>query len=305
MSLVTAARIVRFAGQAFWRNIWLSLVTVSIIALAMISVNALVVVNTLTKTAITAVQNRIDVSFYFGNQVPETKVLEAKAFLTALPEVISVEYVSAAQSLEQFTQRHRNDPFSRQALEVLEDNPLGANLIVRARTLEDYDVILSRMSNSKYQELIIDKDYDDYRQYTGTINNYGERVRVGVAVMAVVFVAIALLIVFNAIRVTIYTQREEISIMRLVGASNWFIRMPYLIEGVLYAVIGCGLAYLLTVPVLNFLQPYVSTFFEGVPADIVGSFRSHALPLLTAQVVSISILTMASSAVAIRRYLRR
>lgn len=305
MFALTAFRVLRFAWQGFWRNFWLSLVTVSIIALAVLSVNALVVVNGLARTAVDAVRARIDLSFYFGPTATEAKVLEAKAFLASLPEVANVEYVSPAQALDRFLDKHRNDPLARAALELLGSNPFGAALVVRANSLEQYEVVISRMANSKFQELVADKDYEDYRQYTGTISAVAERIQLAGAAAAAVFAAIALLIVFNAIRVTIYTQREEIAIMRLVGASNWFIRWPYLIEAVFYALLGCVLAYALTVPLLKLLQPHVARFFEGVAVDVAASFRNQALPLIAAQVAVISLLNIASSALAIRRYLRR
>ena len=160
------------------------------------------------------------------------------------------------------------------------------------------------MANSKFQELVADKDYEDYRQYTATISAVAERIQLAGAAAAAVFAAIALLIVFNAIRVTIYTQREEIAIMRLVGASNWFIRTPFLIEGLFYAVVGCAIAYAVTVPALGLLQPRVAEFFEGVPVDLVGYFRGLTLPVLGAEVALIGALNVASSFFAIRRYLR-
>ncbi len=304
MFALTAFRVLRFAWQGFWRNFWLSLVTVSIIALAVLSVNALVVVNELSRTAVSAVRARIDLSFYFGPAVPEAKVLEAKAFLASLPEVADAEYVSPAQALDRFLAKHRNDPLSRAALELLGANPFGAALVVRAKSLEQYEVVISRMANSKFQELVADKDYEDYRQYTATISSIAERVQIGGAAAAAIFVTIALLIVFNAIRVTIYTQREEIAIMRLVGASNWFIRMPFLIEGLFYAVAGCALAYGLTLPALGVLQPRVAEFFAGVPVDLVGYFRGLTPTLLAAEVALIGALNVTSSFLAIRRYLR-
>ena len=237
MFLVSLYRVMKFAGQGFWRNFWLSIVTVSIIVLASLTVNALVVMNVIADSVVEALQQKIDVSIYFDPEVREDSVLEVREYLRSLAQVVAIRYVSSADALREFRRRHGKDTAILESLETLGENPLGATLVVSARQPDDYNEIIAILNQSPHRDLVEDENFTDHRQTISEINAIADRInRTGIAV-TVVFVLIAMLIVFNTIRVAIYTHREEIAIMKLVGASNTFITAPFVIESVLYALV--------------------------------------------------------------------
>ena len=239
MSGTSIYQIIIFAWQSFWRNFWLSVVTITIIILAFISVNFLLVLNILTDNAIRVVKDKVDVSLYFDRETSESQVLETKTFLSALPEIEEIVYISQQQALEEFKQKHQADIDIIQSLNELQQNPLGATLIIKANGIEDYPIIIDVVNNSKYNNLIQDKSFDDNKLFIDRIKQVSDNVnRVGLATSGI-FILISLLIVFNTIRVAIYTHREEIAVMKLVGATNWFIRSPFLLEAVFYGIISC------------------------------------------------------------------
>ncbi len=297
-------RVLLFAWQSFWRNFWLSLVTITVIILTFIAINFLIVINFVTDSAINVVQDKIDVSVYFKEKVIEPQVLEVQTYLSSLPQVKEITYISQQNALQQFRERHQQDTTIIRSLEELEENPLGATLTVKAKDLSQYPEIIEILDNSQYNDLILDKNFDDHQQFIERIKVISDNIKKIGYITSIVFVIVSLLIVFNTIRVAIYTHRQEITIMKLVGATNWFIRGPFLMESIMYGLIGATLGLLLFYPTLNIIQPYLSVFFSTENINIVEHFQQNIRYIFGIEVLIILLLTIISSAIAIRRYLR-
>ncbi|MDO8560471.1 MAG: permease-like cell division protein FtsX [bacterium] len=302
--LVTIYRVIKFAWQGFWRNFWLSLVTISIIALASLTVNALLALNVVADSAVTSLEQKIDVSIYFDPDVATPKVKEVQDYLSKLSQVSAITLVTADDAMKEFRQRHARDAAILETLEELGDNPLGATLVVTAQRPSDYPEIIQVLNHSPYRDLVSDENYKDHQRTINEIRLIADRInQAGIAISAL-FILIATLIVFNTIRVAIYTHRDEIGIMKLVGASNAFITAPFVLEGVLYALCATGLAVAVTFPLLNAVQPYLQDFFTGVPLDLAGYFRENFIAIFGSQLLGMSALNMLGSVFAVRRYLK-
>jgi len=135
--IVNAWRIVASAWKNFARNLWLALTTVFVLVLALLSVNVLIGVNVLLGNAVRQLEQRIDVSVYFQANTPAPVLEQARFFMNSLPQVSAVELVTADKALEQFKRTHAEDPKILAALGELDQNPLGASLIIRAKSPGD------------------------------------------------------------------------------------------------------------------------------------------------------------------------
>ena len=298
-------RITLFAWQSFWRNFWLSVVTVSIIVLTFISINSLVIINFIADAAVADVKDKVDVSLYFRPDITEAQVLEVQTYLSALTQVKDIVYVSQPEALNAFRQLHREDTTIIQSLESLDSNPLSATLQIHAKTIEDYPSIVDVINNSKYNDLILDKSFDDNQRYISGIKSTSDNVNRIVLIMSILFTAIAVLIVFNTIRVAIYTHQQEIHIMKLVGATNWFIRAPFLFEAIFYGVLACLVSIAGVYGLLNFIQPHIFRYFIDAPKfDVVGYFNTNFWKIFGVELLVIILLNITSSSIAIRRYLK-
>lgn len=304
MNLTSIYRIFIFAGQSFWRNIWLSVVTITIIVLTFISIDSLIVVNIVTNAAIEIIKNKVDVSLYFRPDATEPQVLEVQTYLSSLTQVKEIKYVSQQEALEEFRQKHQKDSDIIASLEELEQNPIGATLQIKAKNIDDYPTIIEVLDNSKYNNLILDKNFDDHKIYITKIKNLADNIRKIGFITSGIFIAIALLIVFNTIRVAIYTHRQEIGVMKLVGATNWFIRSPFLLEAIFYGIIACVIAIAIIYPILNFIQPYLNNFFLTEEFNIIDYFNQNFWQIFGLELLVIIALNIASSSIAIRRYLK-
>ncbi len=297
-------RTLKFAWQDFYRNIWLSIATITILILTLLSVNFVVAVNAVTGAASAMVQDKVDISLHFQNDVPEEKILTIKKDLSDLSEIAAVNYISRDQAIADFKARHANEPSILQALDHLSSNPLGAVLEIRARQLDDYPTILAALDRPEYNKLITSKDYKDRQLIVEVLSSITERIRQIGGGIIIVFTIIAGLIVFNTVRVAIYTHREEIGMMKLVGATNWFVRLPFVIEGVMYGLSATLITIIVLYPLLGFLQPYINGLLSGSDWQLLGYFNQHAIFIFGCELLAISLLNVLSALIATRRYLR-
>ncbi|MEI7741507.1 MAG: permease-like cell division protein FtsX [bacterium] len=297
-------RAVLFAFKNFWRNIWLSLITISILVLALFSVNVLLVVNVVADAASQAIEDKIDVSVFFVPDAPDDAIASTKDYLTNLSQVRAVEFKTKEQAIEEFKRVHAADPKLVESLSELDSNPLGAELIVRAKNTADYPFIIRSLENPQFNKYISKANFEDHKEASEKLNSILNRVRAFGFGLVVLFGLIGILIVFNAVRVAIYTYREEIGIMKLVGASNTFIRAPFWIECLMYSLIAVGITSGIMYSVVLLLAPSISVFFQGANVDLLAYFMQNGLKIMGIQVVALATLCVVSSSLAIGKYLR-
>jgi cell division transport system permease protein len=268
------------------------------------SINFLVIINAISDSAIDAVKERVDVSIYFKQDVRESKIAEIKSHLETIPQVKEIIYISPDANLDEFRERRKDDSVIQEVLNELEGNPLGATLIVRAKELNNYPEILEAIDNPAYADLIEKKGYDDHQKAIANINTITDNVKKGAMVVTIMFIIIAVLIVFNTVRIAIFTHRKEVGIMKLVGATNGFIRSPFILENVFSGAIACGIAIGVIYFILSMIQPHLANFFAGVEFDLIAYFNSNFILIFGSQLVGIILLNIISSSLAIGKYLK-
>lgn len=302
----TIKRTLLFAWQNFWRNFWLSLVTLLIMVLTLFMVSLLAGVQLVSTEAIHAVEQQVDVTVYFEPETPESVVSDVQESLKADARVSDVRFVSRAEALDEFRKRNADNPTLLEAIEALETNPLGPTLVVKAKNLADYSEILAGLSSEDVSRFIQNegKDFEETERVVDRLSGITTRVRqIGIAV-SIVFVIIAILVLINTVRIAIYTHRDEISIMKLVGATNSFIRAPFMIEGIMYAVLGAILTTLLTLPLIGIADAWIGNFFVGYDIEVIDLLRANIPWLFLSQLLFATFLAVVSSAFAVGRYLR-
>lgn len=302
--LLFLGRAIKFAIQGFFRNFWLSLVTIIILILTLFSVTIVTGINVVAEQAIGSIQDRVDVSVYFKVDAPESEVLAVRDTLLTIPEVQNVTYVSKDEALGKFREQHSDDSVILEAIDQLEDNPLSATIVIKAYSINEYSAIISVLDDPKYTELIEERNFDNNELVINRLADVSDRIEYIGIVVSLIFVIIAILIIFNTIRINIYTHREEIGIMKLVGSSNAFVRMPFIIESFLYAIVAVAITLALIYPLINVVPPQINSFFAGYDLDITSYFQNNLIRLVLLQLLFAIILSAISSSIAIGRYLR-
>ena len=298
----TLYRLIRYGFQTFWRQRLLTIATMVVILLALLVSQGLFISGVVGGTALDAIQDKIDISVYFKTNTPEDEVLRVKRSLEELDQVSEVEYISRDRALEIFRERHADDETITQALEELDENPLSASLNIKAENPEEYAQVASFLTSIVSEELV---DNITYNQNQAIIDRLAAIIRVSrqIGLLAAVFLAtVAVLVSFNTILLGIYSNREEISIMRLVGASGLYVRGPFVVVGIIYGVITATLSMLFTLPVVFLSSDYVTLFVPEM--DLMGYFTGRFFILYLYQLLLGIGIGVVSSLIAIRRYLK-
>jgi cell division transport system permease protein len=288
----------------FGRNIWLATAATLVMVVTLTILTVILLVVNIGNVTIRSVQQRVDISVYFNAQTSDDQVKAIEADVQSFPEVTSVTYTSSTDALAAFKSKHANDALIQQSLQELGTNPLPATLQVKAKNLSQYPAIAQELSAARYQPYISSVNYDDNRAIIDRLSKVISDVKkVGIG-LAALFSFIAVLVIFNTIRLTIYNRREEVEIMKLVGATNWYIRWPFIIESILYALIATAITIGLMVPVFRYVIPQVQAYLgvSGAGTGSITYFKVWQLYLIQLGVALF--LGMVSSYIAIRRYLR-
>jgi cell division transport system permease protein len=304
MILLSIARILKFALQDFVRNFWVSLVTVIILVLSLFSINFLIAVNHISETAIKTVEDKIDLSLYLNTDAAEEDISALKRELEGAEGVASVEYISKAQALESFQAKNSDNKSLQEALREIGKNPLNPSLAVRAKELTDYEKIIDALDTLSKNSLIESKNFDDHKNLLNSLETVTSRSREVMILISCIFIAISILVVFNAVRIAIYTHKKEIGVMKLVGASNWFIRAPFLAESILYSLIGVLGVIAIFYPFIHLLQPYLGSFFNTADLNLTGYFNNNFLYVFGIEFLGASLINIIASSIAVGRYVK-
>jgi cell division transport system permease protein len=301
--MITLWRIIKFAFQHFFRNFWLSLTTVSLLVLTMLALDVLLIINLVTDAAISNVENRVDVAASFKISAEEIEVQSAAAYLRSLVEVKDVVVVTPDEALTDFRTQHADDPTILASLNEVGGNPFGYRLIISANSVDDYAMILEALDHPSFRDQIEEKDFTDHQLLLARLSDVSYKARLFGFFVFGVFLLIAVMIILNTVRVAIFVHREEISIMRLVGATGWFIRAPYLVEALIFTFLATAISGAIVIPAALFLDPIFTSYFEA-PARFKEFFLNQGLLVFGLKFVSLAAVCLLSTVVAMRKHLR-
>lgn len=304
MFWVNIKRVLRAGFVNLMRNSFVSLASVFVMTMTLFIIGSLMFVNALISDFVSYVNGKVDVNVYFVTGADESAILSLQTALQQLPEVSSVSYTSEADALAQFQAKHQDDQLTLQALDELGSNPFGAELSIKAKDPSQYEAIAQflqdRTNDANGNPLIDSVNYLQNQTVIDqlqSVTSYVERFGWGTIA---IFVLASILITFNTIRLAIYTAREEIAVMRLVGASNMYIRGPFVVEGTLYGIVSALIALLVFFPIAWLLRGPTETLLG---ADVLSYYISHFWLFLLVLLFSGAFLGATSSFLAVRKYL--
>lgn len=296
-------RVIKFAFQDLGRNLGLSFMTVFILILMLLSINVLWSVDVLTKEAVGLVKNQINLSLYFKPETTDKEVQLLAEYLIQYSQVLELKIVSQEEVLKTFQERHAVNEEILSALDELNENPFGSTVIIKTNEPEDFKIILSALDVPEYENMIETKSFEGHEEGIDKIQNITNRVEKMGFSLTILFAIISFLIIFNTVRVAIFTHRIEISIKRLVGASSWFIRAPYIVESIIFTILSIASTMALVFIGLGLVDPYISIVFPN-GFSLTNYYNSNILMLFGLQALAVLLLTTISSLLAMRRQLK-
>lgn len=299
--MVTSLRRIFKAGfVGFWRNAYVSLASIFVITVALFVIGSTMLIDQLLGASLAQLQSKVDINVYFVTTAPQEEIDALINSVKALPDVEQVTYTSREEALAEYRAKNQNDSVAMQALDELRENPLGATIAILAKETSQYESI-NRYLEEQKNPIIDEINYTRNKESIAKLASIIDAVEQASFVVLMVLIMASVLITFNTIRLAIFTAKEEISIMRLVGASNMYIRGPFMLQGVMYGVISGVLALLILYPIVLWLGPRTAQFFEiNIFEYFVNNFAYIFLVLIGIGVT----LGLVSSVLAITRYLR-
>jgi cell division transport system permease protein len=306
-TMFTAIRRVISGGtRNFVRSGAVSVATVIVMTVTLMIITFLIFLSALLTYTLTQIQDKVDVSVYFTTDAAEGDILNLKDQLQQLPSVASVSYTSSDEALMEFKQRHANDQLTLNALNELGSNPLGASLSIKATDPTQYQNIVNYISNDSALQSggtsII--DHIDYYENEDVINRLTSAIRTterAGLIIVVIFALASTIIAIATVRLAIYSSRDEIAVMRLVGASNAYIQGPFVFAGVLGGIISAAITLIIFTPLTWYLGRNYTTWLAGF--DVSAYYATHALEIVGIVVGAGVLLGGFASILAVRRYL--
>jgi cell division transport system permease protein len=305
--LTTFRRIATSGFISFWRNGFVSVSSVVVMTITLFVVMSLLFINQLLDSSLTLLQEKVDINAYFVIDATEEDMREVEQAVAALPEVATVVFTSRDEALERFRERHADDAIELQALEELDDNPLLASLSIRAQDPSYYEQIArflekdSSVLSAEGEGVIAKVNFNDNRVAINRLRDVMHGIELFGIALSTALIIVSVIIVFNTIRMVIYMSREEIAVMRLVGASDMYIRGPFVVEGAMYGIISALIVLVLLYPLTMWLGPATERFFGAM--NIFTYYTSNFGQLAVLLFVTGAVLGAFSSYLAVRKYL--
>lgn len=305
MFWIKLQRVMKSGWMNFRRNGLVSYAAILVTTITLSVVTAIFVFQAILNTTIVEVQNKVDIAIYFSVDAPEEQILQLQSDLSVLPEVASVDYSSADEQVLAFRDRHTDDYLTLQALDELGDNPFGGNLRIMAKDSTQYESIARVLEGDSdiarsYSTIIERINYSQNKVVIDRLNSLINNAERTGLIVSIILAVISIVIMYTTIRLTIYMAREEISIMRLVGASGAYVRAPFVVEGMLYGAFAWVLTQLLFLSATYFL----GTRLVGILGiNLFSYYTSHMVTVGGSVLLVGIILGIVSSLLAVRRYL--
>lgn len=300
--LISLQRIIKSGVISFRRNSVLSLAAIGVMTLTLSGVTSLMLLRVTTNHVVAALRDKVDISVYFTLEASEDEILKLRQELQGLSEVKDIEYVSQDEAIVRFKERYQNNRVVLEALNEVEKNPLPSSFNIRAHQASQYAAISQFLENDRFKPLVNKVNYYENQQMIQRLFSLTNIISRSGLILSIILAAIAILVAFNTIRLAIYNLKEEIAVMRLVGAGNWFIRGPFIVMGSLAGIIAAGITMAMFYVIVYYISPKIEMFVPGL--SLWTYYNANLLQIFLAQ-IGIGIgLGVVSSIVAMNNYLR-
>ena len=304
---LTLMRVIKAGIQNFLRNITLAVAAMAVITITLTTVLLLVIANATLNNTIKTINNKIDISIYLKDSVTNDQKNNLISGLKGLSEVQSVQYISKSEALALYEAQNEGNSSIESAV-AQTSNPLPATINVTPLNPAQLDQIKAYLNEPSIIAL-----QSDPSSYSGTLKVAIDKIgkttnllREAGIISIFVFAAVSVLIIFNTIRMTIFNRRDELQIMRLLGASTWYIRGPFVVENIIYGIISA----LISLGIVDILFTTVSSSLQASSFGLLDIsyanyfFRHYFWLILLIQFMLGILIGAAASVIATRRYLK-
>jgi len=256
MKIRTLRRHVREGVKNLWRNGWMSFASISAVTITLLILGVFLILAMNINYFAQSVEKQVEIRVFLDVLATQDHVKQVEENIKAIPEVSSVEFIPKDEGLRQFKESLGEKAYLFEGLE--EDNPLPDAFVVKTKDPKQTAAVAAKIKNFQYVESLNygEGTVEKLFAWTSALRNVG-----------IVFIAglgfTAMFLIANTIKLTIVARRREIEIMKLVGATNWFIRWPFFVEGLLMGIIGALIPIILLTSGYYYLLDAIKSSFEA------------------------------------------
>lgn len=286
---------------SFWRNNWLSITGTLVMTITLVIISFFSILTLTVNRTATLLKDKIDVIVYFKDDASDDQITEMQQLLKARPDVKEINYVSKEEAKKRFDDmNHLNLELSTIFSDT--ENPLPRSLEIKPTQAESTGKLFSYLKDPAFAPLIKKISYEENKSVIDRLLNLTSFFTKTGLIMSAVFIIISILIIFNTIKLAIFSRKDEIEIMRLVGATDIFVKFPFIVEGMLYGFFATIFASLLVYFGYLIITPFLNNYLSGIDIGLA-SFIGGNLPIIiTGQLFVGLILGAGCSYLATRRY---
>ncbi|GBD34279.1 Cell division protein FtsX [bacterium HR34] len=293
----------RWGIKTFKRQKAIASANIFIFSIVLFLLTSLFLFQGVNKHIIEIIKDRVDISIYVKQEILPEDVEKIKENILAIQGIRKVDYISKEEVLEKFLEKHSSDEVVQEALKEVGENPFKSVFNIKADNLESYaDIVLQIENIEDLKDKIDEIDFTAKKPVIEKISSFSEKINIGFISFIAIFIIIAILVTINQVKLSIATAKEEIEVMRLIGASNWFIRSAFIAQAV-FAVIISTLITLSIISVLLFIfNDSLKSILSGF--SLMDYFIDNIFLIISINLLVSIIISTLTSLISLGKYLK-
>ncbi|MFA4930847.1 MAG: permease-like cell division protein FtsX [Patescibacteria group bacterium] len=300
MFFLTVYRLVKLGVVNFWRNLWLSLVATFVLSLTLMTITFLLISAFVINGEITNIKNKIDYEVYLQDNSSEQDLESLKAAINNLVLVTEIQDISKEMAVERYKEIFGDKENLISYIE--QENPLKQSIIIKTADPEDLEKIDQLVNLPKYKDLVYSSSYSRNKEIITRLIGIIDFIQKSGIAVGIIFVIIAVSVVFSIVRIAIYSRKDEIEIMKLVGATDWFVHGPFLIESSLYGILASILALGFVMAVFYYVSLAASSYLGVAEGTFLSYINEYLVFVILFQLLLGITISVSSAFVAIRKH---
>lgn len=285
---------VKTAGKYIRRSPYQALSATFIMTLTFFAISIFAALTVVSVNLINYFETRPQLTIFFKDTAEQTEIAALQAQLQVTGKTSQVKYISKEEALQIYKNINKDEP---ELVELVTADILPASLEVQANRPEDLKSLASVVGTSEFVDRVVFQE-----EIVDTLISWTNAIRIIGLGIITILVVVSIFVIVTIIGIKITSRREEIETMRLIGASNWFIRTPFLVEGIIYGTMGAMIGWLISYGLLLYSTPILESFLKGIPVFPIPPLT--IVQILGIELVIALILGIFASYVAVLRYLK-
>jgi len=295
-------RIIGLGWHNLSRDSGIAVANVFIVMIPILLTTSLFMMKGVSDFLVKELQQKADISVYFNESVSTDDILRVKDKINQISGIQQVELVTKDMALQNFRDTHQNDRILLESLDEINGNPLPSLLNISAVSPSQFDQVTELLAQDEYKDLVSKVNYTEKKDTIRKIFAFMDNTqKIGLMLFAVLGV-ISIMVTFNTVRTAILSHKREIGIQRLVGAARWFIRGQFLVEGLIFGILGSIFSFFVAAAVCWYVSPAIATALPGM--SLWDNFLANLWQIVGMQMAIGAGLGMFSSVIAVSRYLK-